>query len=165
MEPTDREQVTRTIEALQTRYRLARYPNTQAEAIAYHYSSMGTTGATLKSLVESKYYGNTAPDIDEVINMLVGDVKEAHFKAFGLELEWKVKDAPIESCQEWEDKYHNAMEEVARMVGYITEDRRDFSKWRAEADAQTIAIAKERDELKRELDSLRTPPFYPIHDQ
>jgi hypothetical protein len=86
---TDREQVTRTIESLQTRYRLARYPETQAEAIAYHYASMATTGATLKSLVESKQYGNPASDIDEVINMLVEDVKEAHFKAFGIELEWK----------------------------------------------------------------------------
>lgn len=86
---TKTQQVTRTIEALQTRYRLARYPETQAEAIASHYSALVTTALTLKQLVESKRYGNPASDIDEVINMLVSDVKEAHFKAFGIELEWK----------------------------------------------------------------------------
>ena len=156
---TDCEQFARTIESLQTRYRLARYPNTQAEAIAYHYSSLATTGATLKSLVESKQYGNPASDINKMIDMLVEDIKEAHFKAFGIELEWKEKGAiPIksQSNQEWEIKYNNAMQEVARMVGYITEDRRDFAKWRTEADAQTIAIAKERDEFRRERDFLLT---------
>jgi Asp/Glu/hydantoin racemase len=88
---TEREQVARTIESLQTRYRLARYPETQAEAIAYHYASMATTAFTLKKLVEQKQYGVSAPDIGEMIDMLIVDVKEAHFKAFGLELEWKEK--------------------------------------------------------------------------
>lgn len=89
---TEREEVTRTIESLQTRYRLARYPNTQAETIAYHYSSLATTAFTLKKLVEQKQYGVSAPDIDKMIDMLVSDIKEAHFKAFGIELEWKAKE-------------------------------------------------------------------------
>jgi len=88
---TEREETARHIESLQTRYRLARYPNTQAEAIAYHYSSVATTAFTLKKLVEQKQYDVSATDIDKVIDMLVKDIKQGHFKAFGLELEWKEK--------------------------------------------------------------------------
>lgn len=90
---TERKEAFRVIESLQTRYRLARYPETQAEAIAYHYSSMATTALTLKTLIESLHYGGHAPDIAEMIDMLVVDIKEAHFKAFGIELDWKVKEA------------------------------------------------------------------------
>lgn len=89
---TEREQVTRTIESLQTRYRLARYPETQAEAIAYHYCPLFESALILKRMVESRQYGYTTPDTDQMINKLVEDIKEAHFKAFGIELEWKVKE-------------------------------------------------------------------------
>lgn len=44
-----------------------------------------------------------------------------------------------------------AREEIARTVGYMTLDREEQAKWRKEGNAQTLAIAAERDLLKEKL--------------
>lgn len=83
------------IEGEQTRLRLARHPELQAEALAYHYTRMATLAANLSELVKIRRlyplrYGGES--MDKAIEFLIKDIQEAHLKDLGIPLEWKCDD-------------------------------------------------------------------------
>lgn len=87
---TDREQALSQIERLQTRHRLSRYPQTQAEAIARHYVSMAQNALFLmRAIDEVRYHELDQPQNMEAIEMVVNKIKSAHLKDLGIELEWR----------------------------------------------------------------------------
>lgn len=76
------------IEGEQTRLRLARCPEAQAEAVAYHYARLAALSCHLLELVKIRRYGQSE-STDAVIAMLMKDIQEAHLKDLGIPLEWK----------------------------------------------------------------------------
>lgn len=77
------------IEAAMTHDRLARNPEQQAEAIAYHYTRLAALSLNLLELVKIRKYGGTSVSTSEVIRMVMEDIREAHLKDLGIPLEWK----------------------------------------------------------------------------
>lgn len=77
----------------ETRLRLARHPEAQAEAIACHYSRMAALAIHLRELTKIRRLNGPDKDTDAVIAMLTKDIQEAHLKDLGIPLEWKCDEA------------------------------------------------------------------------
>lgn len=77
------------IEGEQTRLRLARHPECQAEAIGYHYMRLATLAIHLLELTKIRRLDGPDKDTDAIIGMLMEDIAEAHLKDLGIPLEWK----------------------------------------------------------------------------
>lgn len=77
------------IEGEQTRLRLARCPETQAEAVAHHYTRLAALSLNLLELVKIRRADGPEKDTDMVIGFIMEDIQEAHLKDLGIPLEWK----------------------------------------------------------------------------
>lgn len=90
--PTRKESL-REIERLQTVYRLAKYPSTQAETLARHYLGMVSYAKDLMWLVDQERYApeTRTAEWEAVVTCLVRKIKEAHLKDLGIELKWEIR--------------------------------------------------------------------------
>lgn len=89
-----REESLHEIERLQTVYRLAKYPSTQAETLARHYLSLAQTAKTLLYLVDQDKFApetRSHPDWDKMVQFYVAQIKEVHLKDLGIELKWETR--------------------------------------------------------------------------
>lgn len=78
------------IEGEQTRLRLARHPELQAEALAHHYTRLAALSGDLLYLVRlQKYYKGRNESAEESIERLMKVIQETHLKDLGIPLEWK----------------------------------------------------------------------------
>jgi hypothetical protein len=68
--------------------RLSGHPRQQEDAIAEHYASLMSQSRDLYELARRRRYGPPNAEIDACIAHLVGVVKRAHLRAFGIPLEW-----------------------------------------------------------------------------
>lgn len=80
------------IEGEQSHLRLARCPEAQAEAIAYHYTRLAALSIDLLELVKIRKYGGSSVSTGEAIRMVMEDIREAHLKDLGIPLEWNTDE-------------------------------------------------------------------------
>lgn len=73
----------------QTRLRLARHPDAQADAIAYHYTRLAALAVNLQELVRQQRVFGYSENAAKIIEMITQDIQEAHLKDLGIPLEWK----------------------------------------------------------------------------
>ena len=79
------------IEGEQTRLRLARCPEAQAEAIAHHYTRLAAISLTLLDLVKLRRDDGTGALTEAAIKSVVETMSDAHLKDLGIPLEWSTK--------------------------------------------------------------------------
>lgn len=77
------------IEGEQTHLRLARQPEAQAEAIAYHYTHLAALAVSLQELVRQQRAFGHNEMAAKIIEMVKRNIQEAHLKDLGIPLEWK----------------------------------------------------------------------------
>jgi hypothetical protein len=93
------------IEGEQTRLRLARYPELQAEALAHHYTRVASLAILLEELTKIRRLDGPDKDTDKVIGFIMEDIKEAHLKDLGIPLEWKCDETLYrDSCLTADEK-------------------------------------------------------------
>ena len=80
------------IEAAMTYDRLARNPEQQAEAIAYHYTRLAALAIHLQELAKIQRLYGPDKDTGTAIGFIMEDIREAHLKDLGIPLEWKADD-------------------------------------------------------------------------
>lgn len=81
------------MEMAHRRYDLARYPQTQAQAIADHYSHLAGAAADLALLLRQRRYNpQQPPETAEKIAYLVKQITTQHERDFGLTLEWPMQE-------------------------------------------------------------------------
>ena len=69
-------------------YKLSKYPEFQAEAIAKHYVAHAMIALQLLKLTENRRHDESAQDLEYLIKMLVDQIKTNHLHDFGIELDW-----------------------------------------------------------------------------
>lgn len=69
-------------------HRLARHPQTQAEAIARHYLAHAATAQHLLKIIEMARYTERGPDVESAIKYLTDQIRTNHRRDLGIELSW-----------------------------------------------------------------------------
>lgn len=76
--------------------RLARYPELQPEAIARHYLYHAALARDLLELTRFRRYRGDHPDVAALIERITSQLKAAHRRDLGLELEWSPEQPRLE---------------------------------------------------------------------